>query len=84
MFFSNHHFTHALPSLFFTDWDDALLYTADGSGDHVYYSHYLLQGGRLTNLYGDDRWLRENDDAGSLGLAYGCFTEALGLEDQPP
>jgi carbamoyltransferase len=78
LFFTNHHFCHALPSLFFTDWDDALLYTADGSGDHVYYSHYLLQDGQLTNLYGDDRWLRQNDNSGSLGLAYGCFTEALG------
>jgi carbamoyltransferase len=78
LFFTNHHFCHALPSLFFTDWDNALLYTADGSGDHVYYSHYLMQDGKLTNLYGDDRWLRENDGSGSLGLAYGCFTEALG------
>jgi len=57
IFFSNHHFAHALPSLFFTDWDDALLYTADGSGDQVYYSHNLFRDGALTNLYGDDRWL---------------------------
>jgi carbamoyltransferase len=78
LFFTNHHFCHALPSLFFTDWDNALLYTADGIGDHVYYSHYLLQDGELKNLYGDDRWLRQNDNTGSLGLAYGCFTEALG------
>jgi carbamoyltransferase len=78
VFFSNHHFTHALPSLFFTDWDEALLYTADGVGDQVYYSHYLLQDGRLANLYGDDRWLCESDASGSLGLAYGCVTEALG------
>jgi carbamoyltransferase len=78
VFFSNHHFTHALPSLFFTDWEEALLYTADGVGDQVYYSHYLLRDGGLTNLYGDDRWLCESDTSGSLGLAYGCFTEALG------
>ena len=38
LFFSNHHLSHALPSLFFTDWEDALLYTADGSGDQVYYN----------------------------------------------
>ena len=78
VFFSNHHFTHALPSLFFTDWDEALLYTADGVGDQVYYSHYLMQDGKLTNLYGDDRWLCKADNSGSLGLAYGCVTEALG------
>jgi carbamoyltransferase len=78
VFFSNHHFTHALPSLFFTDWEEALLYTADGVGDQVYYSHNLLQDGKLANLYGDDRWLCEPDASGSLGLAYGCVTEALG------
>ncbi len=42
VFFSNYHFTHALPSLFFTDWDEALLYTADGVGDQVDHSHYLI------------------------------------------
>ncbi len=51
LYFSNHHFAHALPSLFFTDWDEALLYTADGSGDQVYYSHNLFRDGALTNLY---------------------------------
>jgi carbamoyltransferase len=79
IFFSNHHFSHALPSLFFTDWDEALLYTADGSGDQVYYSHNLFQSGTLTNLYGDDRWLGRAHPSGSLGLAYGFVTEALGF-----
>jgi carbamoyltransferase len=78
LFFSNPHLSHALPSLFFTDWEDALLYTADGSGDQVYYSHYLFQGGELANLYGDDRWLGRAHPSGSLGLAYGSVTEALG------
>jgi carbamoyltransferase len=80
LYFSNHHFSHALPSLFFTDWDEALLYTADGSGDQVYYSHNLFQGGALTNLYGDDRWLGRAHPSGSLGLAYGFVTEALGFQ----
>jgi carbamoyltransferase len=79
VFFANHHFAHALPSLFFTDWDDALLYTADGSGDQVYYSHNLFRDGTLTNLYGDDRWLGRAHPSGSLGLAYGFVTEALGF-----
>jgi carbamoyltransferase len=78
VFFSNHHFSHALPALFYTDWDDALLYTADGSGDQVFYSHYLFRDGALRNLYGDDRWLGKRDAVGSLGLAYGFVTEALG------
>jgi len=79
LFFSNHHFSHALPSLFFTDWEEGLLYTADGSGDQVYYSHNLFQGGKLTNLYGDDRWLGRAHPSASLGLAYGFVTEALGF-----
>jgi carbamoyltransferase len=79
LFFANHHFAHALPSLFFTDWEEALLYTADGSGDQVYYSHNLLRDGTLTNLYGDDRWLGQAHPSGSLGLAYGFVTEALGF-----
>jgi carbamoyltransferase len=79
LFFANHHFAHALPSLFFTDWENALLFTADGSGDQVYYSHNLLQDGTLTNLYGDDRWLGRAHPSGSLGLAYGFVTEALGF-----
>ncbi len=79
LYFSNHHFSHALPSLFFTDWDEALLYTADGSGDQVYYSHNLFRDGALTNLYGDDRWLGRAHPSGSLGLAYGFVTEALGF-----
>ncbi len=79
LYFSNHHFSHALPALFFTDWDEALLYTADGSSDQVYYSHNLFRDGTLTNLYGDDRWLGRAHPSGSLGLAYGFVTEALGF-----
>jgi carbamoyltransferase len=78
VFFSNHHFSHALPSLFFTDWDDALLYTADGVGDRIFYSHNLFRDGTLTNLYGDDRWMRRQQGVGSVALAYGQVTEALG------
>src|SRR3954471_7961226 len=78
LFFSNHHFSHALPSLFFTDWEAALLYTADGAGDDVYYSHYLFRDGALTNLYGDDRWLGASHPSGSLARAYAQVTEALG------
>jgi carbamoyltransferase len=78
VFFSNHHFSHALPALFFTDWDDALIYTADGCGDQVAYSHNLFRDGALTNLYGDDRWLGVDNSEGSLGFAYGFVTQALG------
>src|SRR5207248_11494865 len=76
VFFANHHFSHALPALFFTDWDEALIYTADGAGDQVSYSQNLLRDGKLANLYGDDRWLGRRAD-GSLALAYGFVTEGL-------
>jgi carbamoyltransferase len=76
--FSNHHFAHALSALFFTDWDDALLYTADGGGDNVHYSMRSLSDGRLTDLYGDDRCLLTPRRVDSLGLAYGFTTQALG------
>lgn len=76
--FSNHHLAHALSALFFTDWDDALLYTADGGGDNVHYSMRHLKDGALADLYGDDRCLLTPRRVDSLGLAYGFTTQALG------
>jgi len=77
--FANHHFAHALPSLFFTDWDNALLYTADGAGDNVNYSHRLFQDGSIHTLFGDDRWLHQPYRIDSLARAYANVTEALGF-----
>ena len=79
VFFSNHHFAHGLPALFHTDWDDGLIYTADGCGDNVHYSQRTLKAGRLSCLFGDDRWLRIKRRVDSLGLAYGFATEAVGF-----
>ena len=76
--FANHHLSHALPALFFTDWDEALLYTGDGGGDNVQYSHHLFREGRLESLYGDDRYLFKPRRVDSLGMAYGYATQALG------
>jgi carbamoyltransferase len=77
--FCNHHYAHALPSLFFTDWPEALLYTADGAGDNVNYSHYHFDGRRIVNLFGDDRWLNRPMRIDSLGRAYSVATESLGF-----
>jgi carbamoyltransferase len=79
VYFCNHHFAHALPALFFTDWDDAFLYTADGYGDNVHYSARRLAEGRLTTLFGDDRELLLPRRVDSLGMAYGLATAALGF-----
>src|SRR5829696_128496 len=35
VYFYNHHMAHALPTLFYTEWDDALMVTSDGGGDNV-------------------------------------------------
>jgi carbamoyltransferase len=77
--FFNHHLAHALPTLFHTDWSEALLYTADGGGDNVQYSHRVLKAGRLDTLYGGDDELLRPTRIDSLGLAYGYATQALGF-----
>ena len=76
----NHHYCHALSALFFTDWDDALVYTADGSGDNICYSMYHYKDSAITKLYGGDEELLNPsfDKANSVGLLYAAMTEALG------
>lgn len=79
--FVNHHEAHALPTLFFTDWNDALLYTADGVGDNVSYSIRTFRNGKLECHFGDDRWLLKRGPArSSLAWTYGCATEACGFK----
>jgi len=77
--FYNHHLAHALPALFHTDWDHALLYTADGGGDNVHTSRRVLADGRLATLYGGDEAFAGPLPVASLGLAYGFATQALGF-----
>ena len=78
--FANHHEAHALAALFYTDWRDALLYTADGVGDNVSYSIRTLAEGRLDCHFGDDRWLLQRGPRrSSLAWAYGFATEACGF-----
>lgn len=76
--FYNHHYAHALPTLFHTNWSDALLYTADGGGDNIQYSHHIYKDGSLHTLYGSDADLLKPLRIDSLGLAYGYATQALG------
>jgi carbamoyltransferase len=79
--FVNHHEAHALPALFFTDWNDALLYTADGVGDNVSYSVRAYRDGKIECHFGDDRWLLERGPLrNSLGWAYSYATEACGFK----
>ena len=78
--FYNHHFAHALSALFFTDWQNALLYTADGGGDTVNYSVYHFDGVEAHELYGDSRESKEQLPSDSIGLAYGAMTKVLGYK----
>jgi carbamoyltransferase len=78
--FVNHHEAHALAALFYTDWDDALVYTADGVGDNVSYSIRTLKDGRLECLFGGDDWLMvPHAPRNSLATAYGHATIAAGF-----
>ncbi|MBI4273995.1 MAG: hypothetical protein HY659_04780 [Rhizobiales bacterium] len=79
VYFFNHHEAHALPALFYTDWDDALLVTADGGGDTVNYSHRHFANGKLSTIYGGDECLTVWPPIDSLGQAYAAATEVLGF-----
>jgi carbamoyltransferase len=77
--FYDHHEGHALPALFYTDWDDALLVTADGAGDNVNYSHRHFAGGRLTTMYGGPESWHTPLPPDSLGQLYQAATLTLGF-----
>jgi carbamoyltransferase len=81
--FYNHHLAHALCALFHTNWDDAVLYTADGGGDRVFYSARELAGGVLHDRFGDEAastaLMRMQRASGSLAQLYAMTTEALGF-----
>jgi carbamoyltransferase len=78
-FFYNHHESHALAPLFYSDWNDALLVTADGGGDTVNYSHRHFSGDGLTTIYGGEECLLTPLPTDSLGHAYETVTGALGF-----
>ncbi len=78
----NHHRAHALSALFFTDWENALIYTADGGGDSSFYSAWHYKDGELQKLFGDYGELLSHSafSAQSVGLVYAAMTEALGFK----
>ncbi len=79
VYFHNHHLAHALPTLFYTDWTDALLVTSDGGGDTVNHSHRHFSHGKLIDIYGGDDCLTQWPPIDSLGQAYAAATKALGF-----
>jgi carbamoyltransferase len=79
IYFYNHHESHALATLFYTDWDNALLVTADAGGDSVNYSYRHFVNGALTTIYGGEECLLSQLPADSLAQAYMATTAALGF-----
>lgn len=79
VYFHNHHLAHALPTLFYTDWDDALLVTSDGGGDTVNHSQRHFANGEIKTIYGGDECLTTPYQIDSLGQAYAAATKALGF-----
>jgi carbamoyltransferase len=79
VYFYNHHEAHALPTLFYSPWDNALLVTADGGGDTVNYNHRRLAEGALTTIYGGEERILIPPEENSLGKMYSFATKALGF-----
>jgi carbamoyltransferase len=79
IYFYNHHESHALATLFYTQWDDALLFTADAGGDSVNYSQRHFTDGNLTTIYGGEECLVSPLPIDSLAHAYMAMTAALGF-----
>ena len=77
--FYNHHEAHALAPLFYSDWDEALLVTADAGGDTVNYSHRHFANGVLKTIYGGDECLLTPLPIDSIADAYMTMTDALGF-----
>jgi carbamoyltransferase len=77
--FVNHHEAHALTALFYTDWQDGLIYTSDGVGDNVSYSIRSLQGGKLECHHGAETELTASPRRNSIATAYGHATAACGF-----
>ena len=81
VYFYNHHEAHALPALFFTDWDGALLVTSDGGGDTVNHSHRFFRDGKIETIYGGEECYLHPYPIDSIGRAYGAATRALGFRE---
>src|SRR5262245_10741492 len=77
--FYNHHAAHGLPAYFFSEFTDALIYTADGIGDNVSYSVTAARGGELEVVSGSDVESHRPFRINSIGLLYCYFTDALGF-----
>jgi carbamoyltransferase len=79
VYFANHHFAHGISAYFYSQFEDALIYTADACGDNVAYSARTARQSVFETLFGGDDKLHAVFPAHSLGNLYGFFTQALGF-----
>lgn len=79
IFFANHHAAHGISAYFFSEFEDALIYTADGFGDDVSYSARAAVRGDIKDLLGGDENLHLTMKPNSVGMLYSFFTQALGF-----
>ena len=79
VYFANHHFAHGIAAYFYSQFDDALTYTADNCGDNVAYSARAARQSVFEVLFGGDASLHGIFPPHSLGNLYGLFTQALGF-----
>jgi carbamoyltransferase len=77
--FINHHESHAVTALFYTDWHDGLIYTSDGVGDNVSYSIRSLKNSQLKCHHGGEMELTARPQRNSLAAAYAHATAACGF-----
>jgi carbamoyltransferase len=75
----NHHAAHGISAYFFSEFTDALIYTADGIGDNRSYSARAARAGLIELLSGGEENLLVRYDVNSVGLLYAYFTDALGF-----
>ena len=78
--FYNHHLAHGLAAYFYSEFDEALIHTADGAGDGVAYSAHIGRRDGIERLFGgDDEGIARAKETNSIGLMYAGFTRALGF-----
>lgn len=81
LYFYDHHFAHVLPTLFHSpDWQDALLFSADGGSETGYYSARYFHDAAIETFIGGEEMLFRDHPVSSLALAYGFATMALGYK----
>ncbi len=71
--FVNHHLAHACATFFSSGYDEAVVFSVDGSGEEITTSWWHGKGSKLELLH-------EVKVPHSLGWVYSAFTEYLGFE----